>query len=167
MIDAAFLDPMAYEAVERDDSACDTPGLAVVFLTAVASGIGGLGLGIRGLLGGVIASLLAWVLYVAAAYAIGIVFFRTPQTLTTLKELLRTLGFAQAPCLLLVFAGLPILGPLLIVIVSVWMLVTTVVAIRSALDFSMDQAIGTAIIAWLMFIIPFGLLLAFVWLLPY
>jgi hypothetical protein len=164
MIGAARLDPMAYEAVERDEGAT-LPALLVVVLAALASGIGGLGVGgIGGLLGGTIAGLLAWVLYAAAAYVIGLAFFRTSETATTVGELLRTLGFAQTPRLLLVFAGLPILGPLLGVIVSVWVLITTVVAIRASLDFTTGRAVGTAIIAWLVFIIPFGLLLALAWL---
>jgi hypothetical protein len=159
MIGAARLDPMTYEAVERDDSAT-LPALLVVVLAAVASGIGGLGVeGIPGLLGGIIAGLLAWVLYAAAAYGIGIAFFRTSRTATSMGELLRTLGFAQSPRLLLVFGGVPFLGPLLGVIVSVWVLVTTVVAIRAALDFTTGRAVGTAIISWLIFVIPFGLLL--------
>jgi hypothetical protein len=62
-------------------------------------------------------------------------------------ELLRTLGFAQAPGLLGFLAIVPILGGSVAVVLSVWTLVTGIVAIRQALDVGTGKAILTALIS--------------------
>jgi hypothetical protein len=161
MIGAALLKPDAYEAVERDTNATST-ALLIVVGTAIAAGIGDLTHhGLRGLISGVIAGLISWVLYALAAYFIGSTIFKTSQTATTLGELLRTLGFAQVPAFLLILSGIFLLGAIVSVVVFFWVLATTIVALRQALDFTTTgRAIGTAIVAWLFYIIPYLILLA-------
>lgn len=72
-------------------------------------------------------------------------------------ELLRALGFAQAPGVLMVLAFLPLAG-LLTFVVGVWTLAAGLVAIREALDISTLKALGTAILGWLALVIPLVLL---------
>ena len=146
MIAAARLDPAAYEAVEADEDAT-APAALIVVLAALAAGIGALDGGIDALIAVVIAGLFGWIVYAAAVYFVGTRVFAGPETQSTVGELLRTLGFAQTPRLLLVFAFIPVLGILLAIAVFIWILFTTVVAIRQALDFSTGRAIGTAIVA--------------------
>jgi hypothetical protein len=146
MIAAARLDPAAYEAVESDEDAT-APAALIVVLAALAAGIGALDGGIDALIAVVIASLFGWIVYAVAVYFVGTRFFAEEATQATVGELLRTLGFAQTPRLLLVFAFIPVLGILLSIAVFIWILFTTVVAIRQALDFSTGRAIITAIVA--------------------
>ena len=61
----------------------------------------------------------------------------------------RTLGFANTPRALLLFGVVPLLAAIFGVIVAVWVLTTTVVAVRAALDFSTGRAIATVILGWL------------------
>jgi hypothetical protein len=49
---------------------------------------------------------------------------------------------------------MPFLGPLITFVVMVWMLVCGVIAIRQALDFDTGKAILTALIGWLVLLIP-------------
>lgn len=146
MIGAARLDPNAYEEVERDEDAT-AAAAAIVVLTALAAGIGALDGGIDALIAVVIAGLFGWVVYAVAVYFIGTRVFAGTETSSTVGELLRTLGFAQTPRFLLILAFIPVLGILLSIAVFIWVLLTTVVAIRQALDFSTGRAIATAIVA--------------------
>jgi hypothetical protein len=148
MIGAARLDPETYEEVERDESATNQ-ALLIVVLAAVAAGIGSLGGGIVGLIFGIVAALVGWVVYAFVAYWVGTNWFKGPETSATPGELLRTLGFASTPRLLLALAFVPVLGLLIILAVFIWTLITTVIAIRQALDFDTGKAILTAIVSWI------------------
>ena len=76
-------------------------------------------------------------------------------------QLMRTLGFAQAPGLARVFAGAPLVGPLVLLVVSLWMLVAMIIAVRQALDYkSTWRALAVCIVGWIIAIaIPAVLLL--------
>ena len=63
------------------------------------------------------------------------------------------LGFAQAPGVLYVLGVVPLLGSLATVIVGIWILVTSVVAIRQALDFGTGRAIATALLGFIPYVI--------------
>jgi hypothetical protein len=152
MLGAAFLEPTAYEEVEHDQSAT-RQALLVVAIGAVAAGIGSLSAGPIGLIYGATAALLGWAIYAFLAYWVGTNLFHGPRTSATWGELLRTLGFASSPRVLLVFAFIPIIGVYIAWAVFFWLLVTTVIAIRQALDFDTGRAIATAIVAWIPFFI--------------
>jgi Yip1 domain len=161
MIGAARLDPHAYESVEADEDAT-APAALIVVLAALASGVGALDGGIDALIAAVVAGLFGWVVYAVAVYFVGTRIFVGTETASSVGELLRTLGFAQTPRLLLVFGFIPVLGILLAIAVFIWILLTTVVAIRQALDFSTGRAIGTAIVAVLiLFVVQLIVLLIF------
>lgn len=64
------------------------------------------------------------------------------ETKSDTGELLRTLGFANSPGVLLVFAVIPPLAPFIFPICGVWMLTAMVVTVRQALDY--EGAGGTA-----------------------
>jgi len=97
VIGAARLDPRAYEDVERDEAATGT-ALAIVVLSAIANGIGNLGNdGVIGLIVGVVFGVIGFVLYAGIAYLVGAKLFATAETRVTWGQLIRTLGFAQAP----------------------------------------------------------------------
>ena len=130
--------------------------MLVVVIVAVATGIGFSSDGvIAGVIGGIIGALIGWALWAGITYIIGTTLFRTPQTKADWGELARTLGFAQSPGVLKVFGFIPILGPLLFLIVSIWQLVAMIIAIRQALDYTSTwRAIGVAVVGLVPYVIP-------------
>ena len=145
MIGAARLDVDTYEEVEADQSATGQAALVVV-MVAIASAIGSLGDGGIAIVTGLLSAIVGWLLWAGITYVIGDKVFGGTATW---GELLRTLGFAQAPGVLLVLGIIPLLGGLVQAVVGIWMLVAGIIAIRQALDFSTGRAILTAIIGWI------------------
>jgi hypothetical protein len=148
MVGAAKLDTRVYEEVEADRTA--TPqALAVVVLASAAAGLG-IGEGLRGLLLGTVAGLLGWVIWAWLIYFIGTRWLPEPGTQADTGELLRTIGFATSPGILRVLGGVPVLGPIVFVVTTVWTLVAVIVAVRQALDYqSTARAVGVCLIGWL------------------
>jgi hypothetical protein len=155
MIGAARLDVDTFEEVESDYNATGQAAL-VVTMVAIASAIGGLNQGGRGIIGGVLVAVVGWLLWSAITYVIGDKVFGGTATW---GELLRTLGFAQAPGVLLVLGIIPGLGGLIGMVVGIWMLVAGIIAIRQALDFTTGRAILTALLGWIPMLIARWILL--------
>lgn len=151
---AALLDIPTYEEVEADTTATGQAA-GVVAIVAVASAIGAYAQGFTGIVLTLLLSLLSWVIWAGITYLIG---DKLLGGTATWGELLRTLGFAQAPGVLLVLGVIPFLGSVVRVAVGLWVLVTGVVAIRQALDFGTGKAIVTAVLGWLAFAIPAAIL---------
>lgn len=142
MIGAATLDVSVYEEVEADTTATGQAA-GVVAIAAAASAIGALH---GNFIGAIIGQLVGWGLWALVTYLIGVNLFGGKATW---GELLRTLGFAQAPNVFLAIAFIPLLGWIVRGIVGIWVLITGFVAIRQALDVSNGKAALTAIIGWL------------------
>lgn len=92
---------------------------------------------------GVISAVVGWFVWAVTTTFIGTRIFNGT---TDVGEMLRVLGFAQAPR---VIGVIPFLGP----VAAVWVLVASVVAIREGLDFTTSRAVGTAIGGWLVWLI--------------
>ena len=161
MIRAARLEPQLYEEVEHDQSATGQ-ALLVVVLGTIAAGIGFLSGGIGALIVGAIVFLILWAAYAFIAYWVGTNIFKGPHTSATWGELLRTLGFASSPRVLLVLTVIPIVGIFVGTAVFFWWLVATVIAIRQALDFDTGRAIATAVASLLPLVVAYYVLLAIV-----
>ncbi len=146
MIGAARLDVQTYEEVEHDQSATGQ-AMLVVILGAVAAGIGARSGGLSGLIVGVVFALVGWAAYAFTTYLVGAYIFKGPETECTWGELLRTLGFASSPRVLLVLGIIPFVGVLIWPVVFVWWVIATVIAIRQALDFETWRAIATAVVS--------------------
>ena len=151
---AAMLDVATYEEVEADTTATGQAAI-VVAIVAVASAIGGAGRGGFGVIAGLLAALVGWLIWSGVTYLIG---DKLLKGTATWGELLRTIGFAQAPGVLLVLAIIPILGGLVRFVVSIWVLIAGIIAIRQALDFGTGKAVLTAVLGWLAIAIPMWLL---------
>ena len=148
IIGAATLDVRTYEEIEHDRNATGQAA-GVVAIAAAASAIGGLGPAGVSLIGGTITAFVGWAVWAGVTLAIGTWLFGGTADL---GEMLRTLGFANAPGILYIFGFLPFLGGLIGLVVLPWMLACGVVAIRQALDFSTGKAIATALIGLLPYI---------------
>ncbi len=159
MIRAARLETSLYEEVEADTAATQQ-ALLVVIIAAVAEGIGvairaGMqgrpgGVLVAGLILGVISAVLGWIVWSYVTYWIGTRLFRGAATP---GEMLRTIGFAQSPRVLDLLLFLPALGPIIRLVVAIWLLVAGIIAIRQALDLSTGQAIVTAVIGWILLLV--------------
>jgi hypothetical protein len=164
LIGAAKLDVAVYEEVEADTSATGQ-AMGVVLLSSVAGGLGASGIagaGLSGFVLGGIAALVGWGSWAFLTYVIGTRVLAEPQTRADVGELLRTTGFAQAPGILRAFGGIAGLGPILLTIVSIWMLIAMVIAVRQALDYSTTfRAVGVCLIGWCLSIVISLVLLSF------
>jgi hypothetical protein len=142
-IGAAMLDIDTYEAVEADRSAT-SQAATVVLAVAVSGAIGSWGSGSTGMLMQVVSAFLGWMLWAGVTNVVGT---RVLGGTADWGELLRTLGFAQAPGILLFLGIIPFLGIFVSLGVMVWTLVAGIIAIRQALDFSTGKAVITALIS--------------------
>ena len=159
MIGVAKLDVQIYEEVEADRHATGQ-ALAVVLLSSLAAGSGAATLG-TGVISTIFAAVLSWVIWAFLTYFIGTRLLPESQTHADMGQLMRTLGFAQAPGVLRIFGGLPGIGPIVLSVVSVWMLIAMVIAVRQALDFTTTwRAAVVCLVAWLAVIISAVLLLS-------
>ena len=153
MIGAATLDVHTYEEVEADRTAT-TQAVGVVVLSSLAQGIAGLtqGGGI-GFVAGAMGALLGWFIWAFLVYIIGTKVLPEPQTRSDLGELLRTTGFSASPGLLRVLGVIPLIGGLIVLAVSIWMLIAMIIAVRQALDYqSTGRAVGVCLIGWFVFV---------------
>lgn len=139
---AAMLDVATYEEVEADTTATGQAAVVVV-IAAIAAAVGGFGRGGAGVVAALVSAVIGWLLWAGITYFIGTRVFKGTATW---GELLRTLGFAQAPGVLMVLAIIPILGWLVRVAVWVWLLATGIIAIRQALDVDTGKAVLTALL---------------------
>lgn len=147
MVGISRFDVRTYEEVERDRNAT-IQALIVVLLASIAAGIGTLNSdGFSGLIVGIITGLVFWVVYSVSVYFIGTRLLPTSLTEADTGQLLRTLGYANAPRLLYVFGFIPILGAIVVAVAGIWSIVTSIIAIRQSLEMSTGRAIATGLIA--------------------
>jgi hypothetical protein len=157
MLGAARLDPHTFEEVEADTSAT-LQAAAVVVIVAIATGIGSIGLGQRGIatavVVGVLQGLITWVVWAFATYLIGTKLFPTPTTHASWGQLARTIGFAQTPGLLRVLGFIPVLGVIITIASYVWQFLAMLVAVRQALDYeSTWRAFAVVLVGFLIVVV--------------
>lgn len=150
MLGAARLDPRAYDSIEHDQQATGQAA-AVVGLSALGAAIGALGnAGFGTLIAALIGALIGWFFWAVVVWFIGTRLLPQYNTHADLGQLLRTMGFATSPGILRIFEIIPGLGGLVALVVSIWMLVAMIVAVRQALDFDNTwRAIAVVAIGWL------------------
>ena len=163
MVRAAKLDVNLYEEVEADKGAMGQ-AMTVVIISSMAAGLGSIAEGgIGGIFIGTITALIGWYVWAYMTYFIGTKLLPEPQTKADHGELLRTIGFSSSPGLIRVIGIVPGLTGIVFSIASIWMLVAMVIAVRQALDYTSTlRAIGVCVIGWVIQLVLFGLLFAFV-----
>ena len=167
MLGAARLNVHTYEDVEKDTSAT-SQALIVVVLVSIAGGVGSLLAGdvdvVRGLVYGVITGVVSWAVWALVTMFVGTKILKTEATEADWGQLARTTGFAQTPGLLNVLAFLSGIGTFILFLTDLWKLVTMVVAVRQALDYTSTlRAFLVVIVSYIPVLIIKGLI---VWALP-
>lgn len=139
------LDVNTYEEIEADESATSQAAI-VVSIVAIAGGL--IGGGINAAMGGsflgsflqtLLTAYIGWLVWAAVTYFVGTQFFGGQATM---GEMLRVIGFAQAPGIL---AIIPVCGSF---IGWIWSIATGFIAVRQGLDIDNTKAIFTIIIGW-------------------
>ncbi len=145
------LSPATYEDIEADRRSSMQSVIVVLAVTG-AGGVAAMGMGLVGVAGfvtGAIMMLGGWLLWVSLIATIGTTVLAEPQTRSNARELLRTLGYAAAPGVFFAFAAMRAAAPVVIAVVSIWMIAAAVVAVRQALDYrSTARAMAVCALSW-------------------
>lgn len=138
---AATFDIATYEELEHDETATAQAAI-VVGMVAVAAAVASLQVGTGGIIAGLVGAYVGWGLWSATCYFVGVQLF---EGTADWGELLRTIGFAQAPGILLLLRAVPGIDTIVQLVIFFWMIGTVLVAIRQALDFGTGRALATAL----------------------
>jgi hypothetical protein len=161
MLGAALLEAETYQEATLAPSTW-THAALIVAISAVAAGLGSLGGGLTGLVLGSLAAVFGWGLYCFAAYWAATKHFRVPRTAANWGATWRTLAMASSPRVFLVLTFVPAIGFLVGLAVHAWVLITTVFAVRLALDLDIRPAIATALIGVLPMLLVWALTAALI-----
>jgi hypothetical protein len=180
MIRVARLDAKIYTEVEADPTAT-RQALLIVLFYSICSGIG---FGFADLLTlgtqyffvrmftVLVGALIFWLLWSRIIYFVGTTLFKGPKapwrSIANYGELLRSVGFAATPGILMIFAFVPSpVGGIITIVSAAWMFTATVIAVRQSLDFSTGRAISTCVVAGAIYLLLLiGLIALLIILLP-
>ena len=159
---AIFLDVAFYEEVEKDKKFTDQAMMTVALVSAVEGFIIMEGFNLINLFQGVLGSLIRFVIWAFFISFVGTRILPEPETKSNTGELIRTLGFAYAPGLLIIFIIFPIIDSYVYPLVLILQLAAMTIAVRQALDFnSTVRAVGVCIVAYILMILALMLFTIF------
>ena len=161
VLGAALLEPETYQEAALAPST-RVHAAMIVAMSAVAAGLASLGGGFTGLALGSLAAVFGWGLYCYATFWAATKHFRVPRTPTNWGATWRTLALASSPRVFLVLSFIPAIGFLVGLAVHAWVLITTVFAVRIALDLDTRPAVATALIGLLPMLLVWALTAALV-----
>ena len=149
MLGSLRLDAQTFERIEADPKATGEAAFVVVASSLVAAAGYALRVGgeVNAGLLGVIAELIGWGVYAWLAWLVGTKLIPGPSTKADWGEVARTLGYATTPRFFLLLVAIPGIAGLVRLVVSLWILAATVVALRQALDMTTLRAIVVAILS--------------------
>lgn len=136
MVGAMKADVKTFQEIEADPNAIGQ-AVTVIVIAGVASLIGNIFR--AGLMYGVLSlviSLIGYALWAFLIVIIGTKLMPEPATKADFQEGFRVMGFTAAPGVFNVLAIIPFLGPLISLLIWIWMVVIGVVAAREVLDYS-------------------------------
>ena len=158
---AILLDVSFYEEVEKDKKFTDQ-AMMTVALVSVVQGFMIAGFAPIALAQGILGSIIRFVIWAFFIAFVGTRILPEPETESNTGELIRTLGFAYAPGLLVVLKVFPIIGNFVDPVVVILQLAAMTIAVRQALDFnSTVRAVGVCIVAFILMIIALTLFIGF------
>jgi hypothetical protein len=139
-----------YEEIEADETATTQAAIVVAIVAVIGGLLGGAfatlvdGSFLGTFLQTLLTAFISWFVWAYVTYFVGTSFFNGKATT---GEMLRVLGFAQAPGIL---AIIPICGAF---VGWIWTLACTFIAIRQGLDLDNTKALATAVVAFIVVII--------------
>lgn len=143
LIAALWLKPEVYQQVSVDRTA-NSQAFTVVVLAGISNGLGLVQrLGGPGVSAGVAAALIGWFLWAAVILAIAGSLARRRGG----HSLLRALAFADAPGVLLILGIVPVIGSIARVLIVVWLVAATAVAVEAVFEASRRRAVVISVIA--------------------
>lgn len=151
VIGVVKLDLFTYQSIKRDPQAL-AQAAAIVIISALATNVWVAIFapsGITRALGGVVLALLAWLIFAGLVWFLGTRWFAPRWAPPDLGQMLRLTGFATAPNLLNLFGFVPVIGWLVLMIASVWSLITAYTAVRVGLATNERHALAATFIAYL------------------
>jgi cellulose synthase/poly-beta-1,6-N-acetylglucosamine synthase-like glycosyltransferase len=162
MIGAMKADVKTFEEIEQDANAIGQ-AVAVIVIAALASLIGnmfryGLGGGFTSLL----SALIGYGVWTVIVVLLGTKVMPEAATKAGFAEGFRVIAFAASPGVFNLLAIIPILGYVIGWVISIWMLIVMVIAVRTVLDYtSTARAVIVCLIGfciylflYLMFLLP-------------
>jgi len=152
------LDPTVFREVAEDESSLSQAAIIVVIVTllsGIGAALGRVFADQPGVLGAFLYTwlvqgiLLGWIGWSVLTYLIGTKLF---QGKTDVQEMMRVLGFANAPQILGIFGIIPCLGWIASIIGFILALIAGFIAVREAMEFDTGKAIATVLIGWVIVI---------------
>lgn len=136
MTGAMKADVRTFEEIEADQTALPQ-AVAVIVIAGLASLVGNVfRVGIVAGFMFLIVTLCSYALWALVVVLIGTKVMPEPTTKADFNEGFRVMGFTAAPGVFNVLAIIPFLGPLISLVIWLWMIVVGVVAVRQVLDYS-------------------------------
>ncbi|MDA0245673.1 MAG: YIP1 family protein [Chloroflexi bacterium] len=147
------LDANTYEEIEADEGATGQAAMVVAIVAVLGGVINGLisiafgsGSFISPLLSQVVLAFAGWLVWSVVTFFVGTALFGGKATM---GEMLRVLGFAQAPGLLVI---IPVCGAF---VAWIWTIATTFIAVRQGLDLDNTKAALTVVIGFVAYLAVF------------
>jgi hypothetical protein len=156
IIRAIRLDPTLYREVADDDQYTNEAFMIVLTVSLLSAAGSAIGAAMTG--GNPIivffynfftTVLLGWLLWAVIAYYVGTAL----EGRSSIVEMMRTLGYANAPGLIGLFAFIPCIGLLFLLAGILLSLAAGVIAIRESMEFDTTKAVVTAVLGFVVFLI--------------
>ena len=158
---AILLDVAFYEEVEKDKKFTNQ-AMMTVALVSIVQGFMIAGFAPIALVQGILGSLVRFIIWAFFIAFVGTRILPEPETESNTGELIRTLGFAYAPGLLVVLKVFTFISNFIDPIVTIMQLAAMTIAVRQALDFnSTVRAVGVCIVAFILMIVALTLFIGF------
>ena len=159
VIGVVKLQEPVYAAIKRDASLLNQAVL-VVLVSALATNVWVAVFAPNGLvraLGGVVLAFVAWLLFGTLAWWLGTRWFAPKWAPPDLRQMLTLTGFATAPTVLNILGFVPVIGWLILMIASIWSLLTAYTAVRVGLAADERNALAATFIAYIANAVLFAL----------
>jgi hypothetical protein len=157
IVRAIRLDWTVFGEIAQDRGALKEAAIIVAivtFLSAIGTGIAARSLG--AFFGDWIAGIVVgWIGWAIITYLVGTALFKGK---TDILEMLRVLGYANAPNLLGLLSFIPCVGWIFPLAGGLLALAAGILAIREAMDLNTSHAVVTAVIGWVVFVAIRGVL---------
>lgn len=148
IVRAIRLDWTVFREIAADPKAMSEATIIVVivtFLSALGGGAAADNFFIGFLVTWLVDILVGWIGWAIITYLVGRLLFKGQSDI---PEMMRVLGYANAPILLGLFRFIPCVGWLIALAGWILSLIAGVIAVREAMEFDTSNAIVTVVVSW-------------------